>query len=626
MAIKRISRKDMAGMTSMEVFRSSAEPYRKLSAYLKPYWFRFSLGILFGGLFGACNGLLVLTIKYVTSVVFPGQEASLQTAMANGAGSGLAIGQVAWACATVPAIMMLRGLLSYLNAYCMLWVSNKVLNDIRMHLFKRLMLQSMDFFNHQKTGDLIQTVFNQTRMAQSALTTITGDAIKQPISILSALAVLFYIDWRFTLVSLVLFPICIIPVMVVGKKVRKSGGREEDEAGMLMVVMHEASAGIRLVKSHAREAYEEEKFQRSNHSMLQFMMRWQKAMELVGPMVETVASIGISLALLYAWWRGLGAASFMALQGGLIMLYPPFKTLSRIHILMQKCIAATTKVFELIEREPDIKDAPDAVRLESCRGEIELRNVGFSYNQGVPALEGVNLKFEAGKYYALVGASGAGKSTVLSLLLRFYDPQTGEIFMDGHDIRNLIQTTLRDNIGLVSQDTFLFHDSIYNNIRYGRLDATKEEIEEAARRAFAHDFILAQSKGYDTVIGDKGCMLSGGQQQRLSIARAILRNAPVLLLDEATSALDSESERHIQAALDDLSRGKTVVAIAHRLSTILQADEIIVMHQGKVVERGSHAQLMEKSVYYRRLYDMQFGGRDGDGIEDGFVTEPTLTV
>ncbi len=618
MATKRISRKDMAGMTSMEVFRASAEPYRKLAAYLKPYWLRFALGMLFGGLFGATNGLLVLTIRHVASVVFPGQGGNIPMALPGGGGSGVGVEQVALVCAMVPAIMLVRGVFSYLNAYCMIWVSNKVLNDIRMHLFKRLMAQSLDFFNHQKTGDLIQTVFNQTRMAQSALTTITGDAIKQPISILSALGVLFWIDWRFTLVSMLLFPVCIIPVMIVGKKVRRSGGREEEEAGMLMVVMHEAFAGIRLVKSHAREEYEQEKFQTANRSMLQFMMRWQKAMELVGPMVETVASIGISLALLYAWWRGLGAASFLALQGGLIMLYPPFKTLSRIHILMQKCIAATTKVFELIEQEPTIKDSSDAVTLERCRGEIEFVNVNFAYNEGVPALQEVSQKFDAGKYYALVGASGAGKSTVLSLLLRFYDPQSGAIRMDGRDIRDIVQVSLRDNIGLVSQDTFLFHDSIYNNIRYGRLEATREEVEEAARRAFAHDFILAQSKGYDTVIGDKGCMLSGGQQQRLSIARAILRNAPVLLLDEATSALDSESERHIQAALDDLSRGKTVVAIAHRLSTILQADEIIVMHQGRVVERGTHAQLLEQSVYYRRLYDMQFGTHadpESDGME-----------
>ena len=258
-------------------------------------------------------------------------------------------------------------------------------------------------------------------------------------------------------------------------------------------------------------------------------------------------------------------------------------------------------------REPRaITDAPDATVLTSCRGEIEFDRVAFSYGPEITALEDVSLRIAPGQRVALVGASGAGKSTMLSLILRFYDPQSGAVLLDGRDLRNVTHDSLREHIGIVTQDTFLFHDTIYNNILFGRPDATKTEIEEAARQAFAHDFILAQPEGYNSVVGDKGCKLSGGQQQRLSIARALLKNAPVLLLDEATSALDSESERMIQTALEKLSAGKTVVAIAHRLSTVLSSDLIVVMSQGKIIDTGTHAELLEKSPAYRKLYEMQF--------------------
>jgi ATP-binding cassette, subfamily B, bacterial MsbA len=274
--------------------------------------------------------------------------------------------------------------------------------------------------------------------------------------------------------------------------------------------------------------------------------------------------------------------------------------------MLQRCLAATTNIFELMREPRNIKDAPDATIISSCRGEILFDRVGFSYGPEITALEDISLRIAPGQRVALVGASGAGKSTMLSLILRFYDPQNGAILLDGRDLRSITHDSLREHIGIVTQDTFLFHDTIYNNILFGRPDATKTEIEEAARQAFAHDFILAQPEGYDSVVGDKGCKLSGGQQQRLSIARALLKNAPVLLLDEATSALDSESERMIQTALEKLSTGKTVVAIAHRLSTVLTSDLIVVMSQGKITDTGTHGELLEKSTTYRSLYEMQF--------------------
>ena len=289
------------------------------------------------------------------------------------------------------------------------------------------------------------------------------------------------------------------------------------------------------------------------------------------------------------------------------MLYDPVKKLSRIHLVMQQCFNATHNIFEILNRKPLIQDRPDAVDISGSTGDIKIENVTFRYRTELPAaLRDIDLHIEPGRYYALVGSSGAGKSTILSLLLRFYEPEGGVIKLDGRDINAIKQNSLREQIGMVSQETFLFHDSILNNIRYGRMDATKEEVLEAAKQAYAHDFIMLQPNGYETVIGDKGCLLSGGQQQRVSIARALLKNAPVLLLDEAMSALDSEAEREIQAALDRLSEGRTVIAIAHRLSTVLKADQIVVMDKGEIREMGTHRELLETSTIYRKLYDLQF--------------------
>lgn len=619
MASHKISRKKIAQMSFREFLRASRAPYARLFSYLRPYRGRFIAGIVFGALYGAVQGLLIFDVQFVAGAVFPDAKSKAPGALvrlfpqladfhlhASTTTAVLAI------CATIPLLMALRGLCSYLNSYCMLWVSVRVLDDIRQKVFRHTLSQSMEFFNKSKTGELVQTVFNQTRMAQQALTTIAGDIVKQPISIVSALAVLFYIDWRFTLLSFIIFPLCLLPVVVVSKKVRRAGSREEEEAAQLMVVMHEAFAGVRVVKTHAREEYEAQRFNVANQQIMRFIMRWRKALELSGPLVETIASFGVAAALVWAWKNQLGFDKFIALNGGMVLLYPPFKALSRIHLTMQKCLAATTKVFELIDQQPKIQDLPGAVALPRVRGEIAFENVSFSYGNDRPAVHSVSLGIPAASTCALVGASGAGKSTLLALLQRLYEPQSGRIRIDQFDIREVTQSSLRENIATVSQDIFLFHDTIANNIRYGRLEASMDEVEKAARQAHAHDFILEQPHGYETIVGDRGVMLSGGQQQRISIARALLKNAPILLLDEATSALDSESERHIQAALETLASGRTVIAIAHRLSTILKANQIVVLDAGTVKEVGTHRELFEKSGFYRRLYDLQFTRHHGE--------------
>jgi len=458
-----------------------------------------------------------------------------------------------------------------------------------------------------QAGYLMSRISSDTRSLQQALTSVSSDVFKQPITIIGAVGVLLWMDWKFTIVSLVLFPICIVPIRLFGKRARAATQREQKGGVLMSVTMQESFAGIRVIKSFAREDQQEKAFRRGSQQSFSQAMRTIKATEAVGPLVEIIASIGVGLALWYVYATNLSAGRFFGLIAGIFIIYDPIKTLSKLHIVMQRSLGATTAIFAILDSVPPVRDAADAVDLPSSAGQIDLDNVTFRYSTGVTdAVRDINLKIEPGKTYALVGASGAGKSTILSLILRLYDPTSGSIKIDSHDLRSLTQKSLRAQIGLVTQETFLFHDTIFKNIQFGRVGATSEEVYAAAKTAYAHDFIIAQPDGYNTVIGDKGCLLSGGQQQRVAIARALLKNAPILLLDEATSSLDTESEKQIQKALEKLAAGRTVIAIAHRLSTILSADQIVVLDQGQIKEIGSHAELLEKSGYYRRLYDLQF--------------------
>jgi ATP-binding cassette, subfamily B, bacterial MsbA len=592
-----------------QTLRAASGPYRRLYSYVKPYKGRFIVGLLLGFAYGGVNSLLPLATARVTSTIFHGAAPNPMALRSNlGAlDTGPRINSIVLICLAIPAIMTVRSLCSYGNTYCMQWVSNKVVTDIRGQLFNKMVRLSMDFFNRMRSGLLISRVTNETRVVQMALTAVSSDIFKQPITIIGAIAVLFLMDWKFTVVTLILFPTCLVPLRIYGRRARKALRGQFEGMGEMVVTMQETFAGIRVIKSFAREGYQEKEFKRSNQLQFSQMMRIIRSMEAIGPLVEMIAAVGIGLALLYVYAANLSAGRFFGLITGIFILYDPIKTLSKVQLVMQQSIAATTAIFSLLDAEPTVRDALNADVLTSSQGRIDFENVTFRYaNTARDAVSNLTLHIEPGKTYALVGASGAGKSTILSLILRLYDPTSGAMKIDGQDLRSVTQKSLREQIGLVTQETFLFHDTIFNNIQFGSLNATPEEIYEAAKAAYAHDFIMAQPKGYQTVIGDKGCLLSGGQQQRLAIARAILKNAPILLLDEATSSLDSESEQQIQKALAKLAAGRTVIAIAHRLSTILSADQIIVMDSGRIKEIGTHAELLEKSGYYRRLYDHQF--------------------
>lgn len=588
-------------------FRSQWNLYLELLSYIKPYKRRFFLGVAMGVLFALVNGSIPLLVKYIGDHIFPsGADRATIAAAATAAGSGPDIQAILWVCLLVPLVMILRGVFSYINTYEMTWVSLRVLNDIRSNLFDSIVQQGMAFFDKAQSGRLMSRILSDTAVAQSTLSQLTANLFKQPIALLSGIAAIIWIDWKFSIVALVLFPICIVPVAVYGRKVRKAGREMQEQAGRLNVILQETFSGIRVIKAFGREKFMADLFHRAAADQFRNFMRINKNTEISTPLVEAVAALGVGLALFYVFAAGLTAAKFLALMAGIFLLYEPVKALSRIHLMLQRCLAATTNIFSLMHEPHAVLEAHDAKVMASCRGEIAFERVSFSYGPEIAALEEVSLRIAPGQRVALVGASGAGKSTILSLILRFYDPQSGSILIDRQDLRNLTLDSLREHIGIVTQDTFLFHDTIFNNILFGRPDATKTEVEEAAHQAFAYDFIIAQPNGFETEVGDKGCKLSGGQQQRLAIARALLKNAPILLLDEATSALDSESERMIQTALEKLSSGKTVVAIAHRLSTILSSDIIVVMDRGRVIDAGTHRVLMEKSGVYRKIYDMQF--------------------
>src|SRR5213075_528062 len=591
-----------------QTLRAASGPYRRLLGYVKPYKVRFIVGLLLGFAYGGVSSLLPLAISRVTGTIFQGAAPNPTALRSNfhALDTGPKINSIILICLAIPAIMMLRSLCSYGNTYCMQWVSNKVVTDIRGQLFNKMVRLSMDFFNRMRSGLLISRVTNETRVVQMALTAVSSDIFKQPVLIIGAISVLFLMDWKFTLITLVLFPTsvisvnftlvlfptCLVPLRIYGRRARKALRGQFEGMGEMVVTMQETFAGIRVIKSFAREAHQEKEFKRSNQMQFSQMMRIIRSMEATGPLVETIAAVGIGLALLYVYAANLSAGRFFGLISGIFILYDPIKTLSKLQIVMQQSISATTAIFALLDTEPTVRDSPDATKLTSATGQIDFENVTFRYaNTVTDAVSNLTLHIEPGKTYALVGASGAGKSTILSLILRLYDPTSGAVKIDGRNLATVTQKSLRQQMGLVTQETFLFHDTIFKNIQFGRLDATPEEIYEAARAAYAHDFIMAQPNGYQTVIGDKGCLLSGGQQQRLAIARAILKNAPILLLDEATSSLDSESEMQIQKALDKLTAGRTVIAIAHRLSTILSADQIVVMDSGRIKEIGRHAEL-----------------------------------
>ncbi|MBM3888779.1 MAG: ABC transporter ATP-binding protein [Verrucomicrobia bacterium] len=566
--------------------------YRRLLAMVRPYRGRLAVGLLMGLLVAASNPAMVVIVQKVLAKVFTPER-------------DLTAWQIAAYAALVPVVFVARGAVTYLNGYLMNWVGLRVVMDLRNQLFAHLQTLSLDFYTQTRIGDMMSRVTNDSEVVRRSVSVSLADLLREPFSIIGLLGTLFWYDWKFTMMALVVFPLCVVPIGIYGRKVRRATRRTQENLAELTGLLHENFTGVRIVKAFCMEQHEIGKFRQSTQELIRQMMRVVRANETLTPVIEFLGAFAVAGVFLYAYTAGMTGDMFGALGMGMYMLYQPVKKLSKVHLTLEQSVAAAERIFKIVDLKPTVTDRPGARELPPVREKIVFEDVSFRYHDH-PVLENINVTVPVGSVLAVVGPTGSGKTTLLNLLPRFYDPTRGRVLIDGHDLRDVTLRSLRSQIGMVTQETILFDDTVASNIAYGRPDAPREAIIEAARRAHADDFIRHLPRGYDTVVGDKGMRLSGGERQRVAIARALLKNPPLLILDEATSALDSKTEKLVQEAIDELMRGRTVFAIAHRLSTIQHADRILVLEQGRIVESGSHAELLAHGGIYKRLYDQQF--------------------
>jgi subfamily B ATP-binding cassette protein MsbA len=554
--------------------------------------------------FGATDGAIPFLVQRIMDDIFARKDQSVLTYLP----------------VLVVGIFAFRGLMNFGQSYLNDYVGLRIINDVRNQLNRHFQSLSLSFFHRHPTGTLLSRVNSDVFLLRYAITDALASFMKDASSLVVLVVVAFLKDWVLASIAFFVFPASVLPIIRLSRKIKRFTRRGQISTGTLTSLLQESIQGNRIVKAFGMEGYEDERFMRENWQLFKQSLRASRVKSIVAPAMELLASFAIGGVVWYGGWSviagGRTQGEFMAFMAAMFLMYGPFKGLTRTYTAVHQGLAGAERVFEILDEKPAVADKADAKSAKPFTGRIVFRNVNFAYSD-TPVLKNINLTVEAGEMVALVGMSGVGKSTLVDLIPRFYDVGAGQITLDGIDVRNLTVQSLRAQIGIVTQYTFLFNDSVKNNIAYGQPGCDPQAIIDVAKAAHAHEFITALPKGYDSVIGELGMQLSGGQRQRLAIARALFKNAPILILDEATSALDTESEILVQEALENLMTTRTTIVIAHRLSTIRRADRIVVMVDGAIAEQGRHEELLAQNGEYSRLYAMQM-------LEDRSLEEPSV--
>ena len=568
--------------------------YTRLMIYIRPYKLRLIAALICMVLAAGANLVVPWIIKDVIDKVFSNKDMVMLNIITVG----------------ILITFFLRGIFFYSQTYLMSYIGQRVIIDIREAVYRQLQRLSLSYFDKRQTGTIMSTVTNDVAALQSALVDSLVEMVTEAMILVGSLASMFFLHWKLTILTLLTMPLVLQAINIFGRKLRNAGRILQERTADITAVLQETIAGIRVVRSFAREEYEIDRFGQQNYKNFRAQMKTSQLMAALTPVIEVLAAIGVVFII---WYGGMEVIDGTITSGALIAfliyvvnLANPVKRLSRVYGNIQRALAAADRVFEVIDTEPDIQEMPDAIELPVVQGYVTFEQVTFAYTPGQPALQNLTLTVKPGEMVAIVGPSGAGKTTIANLLPRFYETSEGRILIDGHDIRTVTLKSLREQIGIVPQETILFNGTIYENILYGRLNATEEDVMAAAKAANAHEFIVKLTGQYQEQIGERGAKLSGGQRQRIAIARAILKNPRILILDEATSALDTESEKLVQQALDKLMVGRTSFVIAHRLSTVQRADTIVVLDKGRIIEQGTHGELLAKGGLYHKLHQVQF--------------------
>lgn len=569
--------------------------YRRLLAYIKPYLGRLGLAVICIIIASGANLYLPWIIKDMIDKVLAEKDMAMLNIIS----------------ASIVIVFAIRGFFYFWQSYLVSYIGQRVVVDVREVMFRKFQRMPMAYFDKHQTGETMSYVTNDVAAIQSALVDNLIEFFTEAAILVGSIVLMLYIDWKLTLLTLITVPMVGYAMRIFGRKIKRAGALIQERMADITALLQESISSIRVVKSFVREEYEIKRFCEENLLNFQAVMKNVKLTSMLTPTVEFLAAVAVTLIV---WFGGyevvqgiMSAGSLVAFLTYAVNLANPVKRLSRIYGRMQQAMAAIDRIFSVLDMEETVNDKPNAVAMPKVSGKVTVENVTFSYDDKHNALENVSFEVTPGQMIAFVGPSGAGKSTIANLIPRFYDVNTGSIKIDGYDIRDVTLNSLREQIGIVPQETLLFSTTVMENIRYGRLDATDDEVISAAKAANADKFICDLPKGYQTQIGERGLNLSGGQRQRMAIARAMLKNPQILILDEATSALDTESEKIVQAALDELMVGRTSFVIAHRLSTIFAADQIFVIDKGRICEHGTHAELLELGGLYSNLYNIQFG-------------------